>query len=76
MLLFNKKLDLRVRELRGNGTGQKDLEVICMHIIVAMRLEKLLKKANILSKAIIGSRTEICGIPIFGWWRKEDETGY
>ena len=33
----------------------------------AMKLEKLLKKANVLSKAIIGSRTEICGIPIFGW---------
>lgn len=47
-----------------------------MHIIVAMRLEKLLKKANVLSKVIIGSRTEICGIPLFGWWRKKDETEY
>lgn len=52
------------------------MEAICIHIIVAMRLEKLLKKANVLSKVIIGSRTEICGIPIFGWWRKKDETEY
>ena len=36
-----------------------------MHIIAAVRWEKLLREGSILSEAIIGSRIETCGIPIF-----------